>query len=179
MDRMRRNKTLALAIAPILLAAGTAAAQPAPGGGGQAAPAGAPQKPAWQIACEPDVEKLCKEEVKTGKVFECLTAKEEALASEECRSFVWKLKIAQTCQEDFDKYCKPPLPEGKTRGQCIKENEKNLSEKCRTALVRGSKRQKAEEKAATKAEAAEKAEPAAAEAAEKPARKKRVAAKKK
>src|SRR5262245_53658155 len=116
---MRSTMNLAVAIATLLLSLVPAAAQ-APAGQ-PAAPPPRPQpptKPAWQKAGEPDVEKLCKDTVKTGKVFECLTAKEEELASEECRSFVWKMKIAQICQEDFDKYCKMPLPEGKTRGQC-------------------------------------------------------------
>jgi hypothetical protein len=155
-------------VALVALSLGSAWAQaPAPAAGQP--PAGGAPKPAWQTACQADAETLCKEEIKSGKVFECLGAKEAELTSEDCRSFVWKLKIAQTCAEDFDKYCKMPLPEGKTRGQCIKENEKNLSDKCRAALVKGSRRQKQEDKAAAKVEAA--AEKPAAEAAKKPAKK--------
>jgi hypothetical protein len=68
----------------------------------------------------------------------------------------------QDCKDDLQKLCGDKLASGATTaGQCFKENEKALSEKCRTALVKGSKRQKAEEKGKTVTDSEEKAEPTA------------------
>ena len=108
--------------------------------------AGKPQ--AWQKACQTDVEKVCKDvATKGGNVPDCLAAHEKDL-SEECTSaFLWRYKVMQDCKPDIDKLCKDKLAAGTiSLGQCFKDNEKVLSEKCRTALVKGSKRQKAEDK---------------------------------
>jgi hypothetical protein len=96
----------------------------------------------WQAACEGDVQKFCKDT--TGaKTLECLATNQDQL-SDGCASFVWKYQIAQICQADRERLCKDatvPL------GKCFQQNEKELSPKCREALVKGSKKYRAEKKA--------------------------------
>jgi hypothetical protein len=136
-------------------------------------PAGGAKPQAWQKPCETDVQKLCKDvAAKGGNVPDCLATHEKEL-SEECTStFLWRYKVMQDCKDDVDKLCKDKMAAGTSLSACFKEREKDLSEKCRTALVKGSKRSKVEEKTKT-ADAGkpeEKTETAAATA--KPAKKK-------
>jgi hypothetical protein len=118
-----------------------------PGAAAPSAPAvGKPQ--AWQKACQVEIEKVCKDvSAKGGDVPECLAAHEKDLSEECTHVFLWRYKVMQDCKDDLQKLCGDKLASGATTaGQCFKENEKALSEKCRTSLVKGSKRQKAEDK---------------------------------
>jgi hypothetical protein len=163
-------------LAIMFLSALAEAQQPAPTPPAPAAGGGKPQ--AWQKPCETDVQKLCKDVLaKNGNVPDCLASHEKDL-SEECTStFLWRYKVMQDCKDDVEKLCKERVAGGGSLSACFKEREKELSDKCRTALVKGSKRSKAEEKTKTAdgAKPDEKTETAAA--APKPTKKK--AAKKK
>jgi hypothetical protein len=142
---MKLGVTFALALVS-LSAFADQAQQPAPPAAA-APPAGKPQ--AWQKACQGDVDKLCKDvATKGGNVPECLATHEKDL-SEDCTSiFLWRYKVTQDCKDDIDKFCTAKLQAGTTSlSQCFRDNEKALSEKCKAALVKGSKRQKAEDKA--------------------------------
>jgi len=145
------NGTLGLAVVVgfAVWAHGAAAAMDAGTGekakGAAALPAGKPQL--WQQHCQAEVDKLCKDAMKTGTVPECLASHETEL-SETCqRSFLYKYKVAQLCKEDIEKICKPKMATGMSVGQCFRENEKNLSDRCREAISKASKQWKAEKKA--------------------------------
>jgi hypothetical protein len=171
---MKLGVTPALAI--LFLSALAQAQQPPPATPPPAAPAAGGGKPqAWQKPCETDVQKLCKDVMaKNGNVPDCLASHEKDLSEECTSSFLWRYKVMQDCKDDVDKLCKDRIAAGTSLSACFKEREKDLSEKCRTALVKGSKRSKAEAKTADPAKPDEKTETAAAT---KPVKKK--AAKKK
>jgi hypothetical protein len=146
---MKLGVTSALAIISLSAFATAVQAQQPAAAPPAAAPSGAGKPQAWQKPCEGDIGKLCKDAAaKGGNVPECLASHEKEL-SEDCTSaFLWRYKVAQDCKEDIEKLCKDKVASGATTmSQCFKDNEKALSEKCRTALVKGSKRQKAEDKA--------------------------------
>jgi hypothetical protein len=169
-ETMKLGVTAALAFLSLsaLAVGGVQAQQPAapaphagaaPPAGGPAAPAaGKPQ--AWQQACQPEIEKVCKEvATKGGNVPDCLAAHEKDLSEQCTHIFLWRYRVMQDCKDDLQKLCGDKLASGATTAaQCFKENEKALSEKCRTALIKGSKRQKAEDKGKTVTDADEKAE---------------------
>jgi hypothetical protein len=139
----------------LLIASGDMAAAQQPPAQPPAAPAeggAAPKQQAWMKPCEADAQKLCKEQLKSGDVPSCLASHEKEL-SEECTSaFLWRYKVAQACKDDIEKLCKDNLKAGMPLGQCFKEKDKELSAGCKSALVKGSKKSRAEEKAAGAAE---------------------------
>jgi hypothetical protein len=148
---MKLGVTAALAILSLsaLAASGARAQQPAapPAPAAPSAPAvGKPQ--AWQKACQAEIEKVCKDvSTKGGSVPDCLAAHEKELSEDCTQIFLWRYKVMLDCKDDLQKLCGDKLASGATTaGQCFKDNEKALSEKCRTSLIRGSKRQKAEDK---------------------------------
>jgi hypothetical protein len=166
-NQVRRLAVSASFVLPMLLLAGQAFAQdpaakpatpPAAGAPG-AAPAG--PKPKWVEACDADMKKLCKEEMK-GDVRPCLFKNLEQLAPD-CAKFMKLYQVAEVCKDDIEKLCKEAGAKGQV-GKCLIENKDNLSKDCRAMLVKGSKQHQAEEKAAAKAE--EKAEKAADKPAE-------------
>jgi hypothetical protein len=134
-------------------------------------PAGQPASALDQARqlCAADVDKLCKEENKTNKTLECLQ-KHDADLSDDCINKFWRrYRVSQVCQADFDRLCKDVRP----LGPCVKQHDAELSKECRSALVKGSKQQKAEDKAEQKTATAD------SKAADKPAKSTKKAAKKK
>lgn len=136
------------------------AQQPAP-----AQPAPAAKKQKYEVACGADIEKLCKAESQQGKTVECLAAHEKDLSESCTLGFMNGYKAMQICQPDVEKYCKEAQAQGKL-GQCLTvDHEKDLSKECKAALLKGGKKQKADEKAAgvaPKEEAKPEAKPAKA-----------------
>jgi len=152
-------------IAALSLFALTASAQqPAP------AQQAAPAKQKYEVACATDIEKLCKAESQQGKAIECLATHEKDLSEPCTLGFMNGYRAAQICKPDFERLCKdaPKL------GECVKAHDAELSKECKAALVKGSKKQKADEKAAgvEPEKTAEKAEAKLAKAAKKSSKKK-------
>ena len=119
--------------------------------------AGAQQPSALDQArqlCAADVEKLCKDADKNGKTLECLESHDDDI-SDDCINKFWRrYKVGKICQADFERLCKDVKP----LGPCVKQHDAELSKECKAALIKGSKQQKAEDKANAKAAAADKAD---------------------
>jgi hypothetical protein len=154
---------ITLIVAALCLPSLVASAQQPPPA--QPAPA-AKQK--YEVACATDIEKLCKAESQQGKTIECLAAHEKDLSESCSLGFMNGYRAAQICKPDFERLCKdaPKL------GECVKAHDADLSKECKAALVKGSKKQKADEKAAgvppkEEAKTADKAEAKPAKAAKK------------
>jgi hypothetical protein len=126
---------------------------------------------AFRKPCAADIDKLCKEEDKKGQTVECLAAHEKDLTDDCSLGFMNRYRAAQICKADFERLCKDVRP----LGPCVQAHDAELSKECKAALVKGSKKQKADEKAAGKVEE----KPAEAAPADKPAKKGKKAAKKK
>jgi hypothetical protein len=119
--------------------------------------------------CTADIEKLCKDADKNNKTLDCLTQHDKDI-SDDCINKFWRrYRVSQVCQADFDRLCKDVRP----LGPCVQQHDAELSKECRAALVKGSKQQKAENKAEQKAAVAD------SKAAEKPAKSSKKSAKKK
>jgi hypothetical protein len=137
-----------LSFAFALLGAASAGAQDKPAG---AAAGGAP-RPAWIVACEPDMKKHCQTEMgQNADVRPCLRNHEKDL-SQACQdTFLRQYKHLELCKDDIEKVC-GGAGDGKSLGKCFNEKQEQLSEKCKSALRSGSKQyQKEEAKADTKA----------------------------
>lgn len=110
------------------------AADPAPATGAPATPPPGPAKPAWAIACDADLNKLCANELKNGSdVRTCLVNHENDL-SQPCKdAFLHKYKMQMACKDDIQKVC-GGTTDPKAINQCFNEKQKELSEGCRNAL---------------------------------------------
>jgi hypothetical protein len=117
-------------------------------------------RPAWIVACEGDMNKLCAKEVKdNADVRPCLAKNEEGL-SQACKdTFLRQYKILELCKEDIEKIC-GGATDGKTLKACFNEKIDQLSAKCKSALVKG-KKEHDKEAVAKPAEAPAKGEVAA------------------
>src|SRR5690242_8583752 len=121
-----------------------ALALPLTAGAQQPPPAQPQAKQKFEVACAADIDKLCKEESKQNKTIECLAAHEKDLSESCTLGFMNGYRASQICRPDFERLCKdaPKL------GECVKAHDAELSKECKAALVKGSKQQKADEKAA-------------------------------
>jgi hypothetical protein len=144
MSKIRALSSLSFALT--LLGSAAALAQDKPA----AAPAGAP-RPAWIVACEPDMKKHCATEMgQNADVRPCLKNHEKELGQACQDTFVRQYKILELCKGDIEKVC-GGAADGKSLGKCFNEKQDQLSEQCKTALRAGSKQfQKEEAKADTK-----------------------------
>jgi hypothetical protein len=143
-----------------------------PAGAPGAPPAGAadPAKPVpkWVSACEADMKKLCKEEMK-GDVRPCLYKNLEQLQPD-CGKFMKQYRVAELCGKDIERLCKAEAAAGQL-GKCLKDKKDELSKECRSALVKGSREAQAQEKEEKKEEAAAKKDEAPEAAAAAPKKK--------
>ncbi len=106
---------------------------PAPVTGGAAVKAGAK----WVVACQPEIDKICKDEVPKGSVAlaSCLKAHEKDL-SEDCNDMFQKTYMAaEMCKGDMEKLCADAAASG-GMGKCLMAHKADLSEGCRKAIVR-------------------------------------------
>jgi hypothetical protein len=173
---MSKSSLAITAVAASLLLVSSARGQDKPAGGQAGAPppggeqTPAAPKPKWVLACEGDMKRLCKEEMK-GDVRPCLKAHEKEL-SEECSDiFLRPYRVVELCKDDIAKFCKDEAASG-AAGKCLIGNKDKLSEKCRSAIAKGSKEHLKQKQAA---EATEKNDQTQTAETSKPVRKRRAA----
>ncbi len=100
----------------------------------------APNPEAGKRACKPDVLRLCKSQIFSGKaaVQACLRENQADL-SPECGGFLkqaaeFRAAMRQTCGADIQQHCKSHIGKQEAMRACIKEHRTQFSADCQSFL---------------------------------------------